>query len=306
MPRTQLTDSELKSALPDVSSTLNHSDLDGGVRVYRDRYGVPHVQASTTHDAFFGQGFATAQDRMWHMECDRRWAYGTWAEIVGESGVEQDRTMRKFLLADSARRDYEAANDETRAMFDAYAQGVNAFISTTESLPIEFTLLDTAPERWRPEDCIAVFKARHVLMGHLEAKLWRARTVAVLGAERAAAILPQFRKGELLIVPPGVDYDGDGYDVLSAYRSGAEHVDWMADGNTGSNNWAVHGTRTVSGKPLLAGDPHRPLDTPGVYYQNHIACPEFDAIGLSFPGCPSFPHFGHNERVAWCDRVRLA
>ena len=74
----------------------------------------------------------------------------------------------------------------------------------------------------------------------------------------------------------------------------------MGMAEAGSNNWAVAGSRTASGKPLLAGDPHRPLDVPNVYYQNHISCPEFDAIGLSFPGAPGFPHFGHNAHVAWC------
>ncbi|HBD85499.1 MAG TPA: penicillin amidase, partial [Dehalococcoidia bacterium] len=70
--------------------------------------------------------------------------------------------------------------------------------------------------------------------------------------------------------------------------------------DSGSNNWALSGSKTASGKPLIAGDPHRGLDTPNVYYQNQIACPDFDVIGLSFPGCPAFPHFGHNADVAWC------
>ena len=290
----------LDAALPNVTTDLSFDALDGSVTVHRDAYGIPHVKATTVHDAFFGQGFATAQDRLFQMDHDRRWAYGRWAELAGESAVEQDALMRKFQLRRSVERDYSAINAETRAMFEAYAEGVNGFIETTESLPVEYAMLGESPEAWTAQDCLAVFKARHVLMGHMEAKLWRAKTVATLGAERAAELMPQYEKGGLLIVPPGAEYLGDNYDVLNEYVSGAEHLDGMADADSGSNNWAVHGSRTASGKPLVAGDPHRPIETPSVYYQNHIACDEFDGMGLSFPGCPGFPHFGHNARVAWC------
>ena len=290
----------LDAALPNVTTDLSFDALDGPVTVFRDTYGIPHVKATTVHDAFFGQGFATAQDRLFQMDHDRRWAYGRWAELAGESPVEQDTLMRKFQLRRSVERDYEAINAETRAMFEAYAEGVNGFIETTEALPVEYAMLGESPEAWTAQDCLAVFKARHVLMGHMEAKLWRAKTVAALGAERAAELMPQYEKGGLLIVPPGAEYLGDNYDALSEYVSGAEHLDGMADADSGSNNWAVHGNRTASGKPLIAGDPHRPIETPSVYYQNHIACDEFDGMGLSFPGCPGFPHFGHNARVAWC------
>ncbi|MDE2717928.1 MAG: penicillin acylase family protein, partial [Chloroflexota bacterium] len=292
--------SALDAALPNVKTDLSFDALDGPVTVFRDTYGIPHVKATTVHDAFFGQGFATAQDRLFQMDHDRRWAYGRWAEVAGESAVEQDVLMRKFQLRRSVERDYEAINSETRAMFEAYAEGVNGFIETTEALPVEYAMLGESPESWTAEDCLAVFKARHVLMGHMEAKLWRAKTVAALGPERAAELMPQYEKGGLLIVQPGAEYLGENYDVLGEYESGAEHLDGMADADSGSNNWAVHGSRTASGKPLVAGDPHRPIETPSVYYQNHIACDEFDGMGLSFPGCPGFPHFGHNARVAWC------
>src|SRR5690606_30137741 len=81
---------------------------------------------------------------------------------------------------------------------------------------------------------------------------------------------------------------------------GAVALAELFDVEGGSNNWAVHGSRTASGSPLMAGDPHRALDVPNVYYQNHVTCPDFDVIGMSFAGVPGFPHFGHNDRVAWC------
>ena len=291
---------DLEAALPDTSKTLRLEGLEALVQVYRDSYGIPHVKALSIHDAFFGQGFVTAQDRLWHMDHDRRLAYGRWAEYAGQAAVDQDLLMRRLQIGPSVEADYRSVNAETRATLDAYAAGVNAFIESAESLPIEYGMVDGQPEPWAPWDCIAVFKARHVLMGVYEAKLWRARLVNDLGPQRAAEVLPGYQQGHLLVVPPGAEYDGAVADVLAQLAKGAEAIGLLGDADAGSNNWAVSGSRTASGKPLLAGDPHRPLDTPNVYYQNHISCPEFDAVGLSFPGCPGFPHFGHNAYVAWC------
>ena len=300
MTSLSLTDKDLKAALPDMTGVLEVEGSDGAIEVYRDPWGIPHVRAETVHDAFFGQGFATAQDRLWHMNHDRRWAYGRWAEYAGEAAVEQDTVMRKFQLRSSVEIDYNAVNSETKAMLDAYAAGVNAFIRNARSLPVEYRLVESAPEPWKPWDCIAVFKARHIMMGVFEGKLWRARLVNELGPERTAELLPGYPKGALLVVPPGAEYDGSGQDVLAQLVAGAGATSWRTDVEAGSNSWALAGDRTASGKPLLAGDPHRGLDTPNVYYQNHISCPDFDAVGLSFPGFPGFPHFGHNAHVAWC------
>ncbi len=298
---------DLRSALPDTSRPLRLKGLEAPVEIYRDRYGIPHVRARTAHDAFFGQGFAAAQDRLWHMDYDRRRAYGRWAEFAGDPGLAQDLMMRRFQIAPTVRADYQAVNAETRAMFDAYAAGVNAFIQSTDRLPIEYSLVEGSPEPWQPWDCMAVFKVRHILMGVFEGKLWRARLLRALGPEKAARLLRGYQPGHLLIVPPGAVYDGPALDGLEELRKGMAaiapwHPDQGAgqDADAGSNSWTLAGSRTASGKPLLAGDPHRALDVPNVYYQDHIACPEFDVIGVSFPGCPGFPHFGHNAHVAWC------
>ncbi len=288
------------SALPDTTSDFAVDGLDGRIDILRDSYGIPHVRAGTTRDAFFGQGFATAQDRLWHMDYDRARAYGRWAEHIGADGVEHDKTMRRFGIGASVEADWLSLSDDARAMFEAYADGVNAFIRSTRSLPVEYALAGSEPEEWRPQDSLAVFKVRHIMMGVFEGKLWRAKLVNTLGARRAASLLKGYQPGHLVIAPPGEEYEGEFLDGFQELERGLASVDWLKNEDGGSNSWAVHGSRTASGKPLVAGDPHRGLDTPNVYYQNHVACPDFDVIGLSFPGCPGFPHFGHNERVAWC------
>ena len=300
MTATGITQNDLKSALPDVSSDLSMKGIDGPIEILRDRLGIPHVRAESAHDAFFGQGYATTQDRLWHMECDRRRATGRWAEYVGPGALEQDRFMRRFRLGASAKADYEVVKPETRAMLQAYADGVNAFIGATANLPVEYGIVEAEPEPWHPWHSLAVFKARHILMGVFEGKIWRAKLVNHLGPGRAAELLSGYEAGHLLTVPPGGLYSGPAPNGLKELLEGAEAVSPFKNTDAGSNNWVLDGRRTASGKPLLAGDPHRGLDTPNVYYQNHVSCPDFDVVGLSFPGVPGFPHFGHNAWVAWC------
>ncbi|OLC17243.1 MAG: hypothetical protein AUH29_02350 [Candidatus Rokubacteria bacterium 13_1_40CM_69_27] len=298
--RKDITRKDLESALPDVRTPVRIPGLRARAEVWRDAQGIPHVRAASLPDAFLAQGFVHAQDRLWQMDYDRRRAYGRWAEYAGPPALAQDLQMRRFCLQQSARADYVALNAETRAMLDAYAAGVNAFIETTRALPIEYRLVGGAPEAWQPWDSAAVFKVRHVLMGVWQTKAWRARLLRHLGAARTAQLCPGTPPNPMLIVPPGVEYRGPAVDGLRELTDAEAALAQVADWEGGSNNWAVAGSRTASGKPLVAGDPHRALDVPNVYYQNHLACPEFDVIGLSFPGVPGFPHFGHNRHVAWC------
>ena len=157
------------------------------------------------------------------------------------------------------------------------------------------------PEPWQPWDCLAVFKVRHIMMGSFEGKLWVARLVRELGAERASRLFPGYRARPTVDSSAGRSLRRPNFRWNRRdfpRRRGGQPAQWsrcrqLIVGRS-------QASRTASGKPLLAGDPHRALDVPNAYYQNHIACPEFDAIGLSFPGCPGFPHFGHNAHVAWC------
>ena len=263
--------------------------LDDTVEVFRDGLGIPHVRARTVHDAFFGQGFVHAQDRLWQMCFDRRRAEGKLAEWLGPQRVRMDVFARRMNLAPSARADYEALDADARAMCDAYAAGVNAFLQTGPPPPREFELLGISAEPWAPWDCGSVFKVRHVLMGSYDRKLWRAQLLAVLGADAVLAVGTADGRDDVLIT--------GGRTAWRLDLPGALAVAGRADG---SNNWAVHGSRTASGSPLIAGDPHRTLEAPNVYYQNHIACEDFDAIGFSMAGVPGIFHFGHNASVAWC------
>ena len=272
---------------------------DGEIVIHRDEWGIPHAWATTARDAFFAQGFVQAEDRLGQLEYDRRRATGRWAEVVGPLAVGFDVFARRAGLTDAARREYDALDAASRAVLDAYAAGVNAARSLDGPPPPDLALAGITPEPWSPWDCCAVFLVRHVGFASWQQKLWRGRLTATIGAAATARVERGPDDAVPLIVPPDTSgppasVDDAGLDdVLAAMAAAAEPAG-------GSNSWALAGARTRSGRPLVAGDPHRLVEVPNVYYQCHLACPEFDAIGLSFVGVPGFPHFGHTARVAWC------
>ncbi len=285
--------------------------LDGPVEITRDSFGVPHCRAVTEHDAFFAQGFAHATDRLWQMDYDRRRGLGRSAEVIGPAAVPGDSLYRRLDLAASARSDVARLSSAARDMLTAYAAGVNAVIGTPASyrrragsasrhahglagglaeggpLSAGFDLAAGPPERWEPWHCLVVYRVRHLAMGSAAAKLWRAVVSDALGPALARKMAAGRSAWQLACVPPG------------ARCQGAAPA-WVGLDDGGSNNWALAGTRTASGLPLIAGDPHRPLEMPNVYVQGHVSGPDWDVLGLAIPGVPGFPHFGHNARVAWC------
>ncbi len=302
---------DMQSALPDVESALQLDGLEKPVVIYRDQWGIPHIRAETVRDMFFAQGFATAQDRLWHMDYDRHRALGRWAEWIGSEGVESDVLLRAAGMGRTAKLDVEASADEARGMIDSYTAGVNAFVETTDSLPIEYAILGTTPERWESWHCLTVYKMRNTLLGTYEGKLYRSRMAASGDAPGFAKIMRGYPRGHLLTVPPGDEFEGrrlDGLDELRRLLDDIEAVNGNANANlwrslygheSGSNAWSISGEFTASGLPLVAGDSHRALDTPSVYYQVHLSCPEFSVMGSSVPGVPGALHFCHNEHVAW-------
>lgn len=266
------------------------------IDILRDVDGIAHVRAGDLHRAFEGQAYAAAEDRLWQMELDRRRATGRLAEVVGPAGVVSDTFHRRCGIAAAARADLQRLTDETRAVLDAYAAGVNRYLSTRPDLPPEFGLLGHHPEPWEPWHSIAVFKVRHLAMGTYETKVWRSGLVRHLGAARAARLWPSIPE---LTVDPSSEVVTVAVDVAGAMAGAATAIGAVGT-DLASNNLVIGGERTATGRPIVAGDPHRAIELPNVYWQNQVTCPELDVIGLSFPGVPGFPHFGHNADVAWC------
>jgi penicillin amidase len=273
--------------------------LAGPVEVLRDRNAVVHIRAASRNDAAFGLGFAHAQDRLWQMEVQRRIAAGRLSELIGSSTLNTDKFLRTLGIRRKAASAFAHLKPDTQATLQAYADGVNAFLaSRTGPLPPEFLIFDVTPEAWTPADSLGWLK----MMAWDLSGNW-GRELATLGLSKRLS-KEQIQE----FFPP---YPGDGpitlADLSDLYRQVAASIDAETlqqilpaerPEGIGSNNWVVHGKRTVTGLPLLANDPHLGLASPSLWYFAHMASPTSNVIGASLPGVPGIV-LGHNGRVAW-------
>lgn len=290
-----------RRAVPDLTGEVALPGLEAEVTVLRDPLGVAHIHAGSMRDAFFAQGFCHAQDRLFQMELNRRRALGRSAEWLGPSAFAADALSRRLGVEGASRRDAAALGDEAKMMIEAYAAGVNAFVASGAPVPIEYTLLGATPEPWEGWQTIAVMRRLGLLMGSVWFKLWRAAALPVAG-EAVTSLRYDDGGRDFLLMPQGAEADrwrASLADLAPAVAALMEAAEPDATGG-GSNNWAVSAGLSATGRPLLAGDPHRVFELPNMYAQGHLACPEFDVIGLTVPGVPGFPHFAHNGKVAYC------
>lgn len=290
-----------RRAVPQLDGELTLPGLAGPVEVRRDALGVAHIRAGSTRDAFFAQGFCHAQDRLFQMELNRRRALGRSAEWLGAAAFGADALVRRLDVGGVSQRDAAALGDEARAMIEAYAAGVNAFIASDAPPALEYTLLGATPEPWEGWHTIAVMRRLGLLMGSVWFKLWRAAALPVAG-EAVTSLRYDDGGADMLLMPHGAEtqrWRASLADLAPAMAALMEDAAPDATGG-GSNNWAVSAALSTTGRPVLAGDPHRVFELPNMYAQGHLACPEFDVVGLTVPGVPGFPHFAHNGKVAWC------
>jgi penicillin amidase len=289
----------LRRPLPKIQGEERLPGLSGEVEVVRDRAGVPHLYATNLEDLYFAQGYVHAQDRLWQMELNRRTAAGRLSEMFGEVALEADRFIRRIGLRRAAEQDAPLLNEETRRLTEAYSRGVNTFVARHKGrLPLEMLLLRITPEPWSVTDSLSWGKMMAwSLAGNWESELLRARIIAKVGAERAARLEPLYVRGLPMIVPPWSDFQGLSTRLLEQYRQVRELAGLLST-TKGSNNWVVDGTRTQSGKPILANDPHLAPQMPSVWYHIHLNAPGLDVTGASLAGLPGVI-IGRNQRIAW-------
>ncbi len=288
----------VQRTLPLTSGSLVVTGLKAPVQVVRDQWGVPHVYATTEHDLFFTQGYVTAQDRLFQMEQNRRVAAGRLSEIFGNGTLETDVFLRTIGIRRAAEAEAVQLDPTTRSVLQAYADGVNAFVDThRDRLPLEFTILGFTPEPWSPADSLAWGKVMAWdLGGNHRRELLRAALLARFGPEATSELLPGYPVEAPLVIPSGVSYDGM-HELLAA-TSRAELAAGLGGPDVGSNNWVVHGSRTTTGMPLLANDPHLGIQMPSVWYEVHLTGAGWNVAGASLPGTPGVV-IGHNDSIAW-------
>src|SRR4051812_28520313 len=288
----------LKRPLPKTSGRLFVSGLESTVDVLRDRYGVPHIRARSEADMIFALGFCHGQDRLWQLEFFRRATAGRLSEFAGPLTLDADRTMRTLGMRRAARDEVAAIPPSLHEMLVAYAAGINAAAESARALPVEFQLLRIGFEPWSVEDLLAAAKLLAFgLSTNWEMELLRAELVRVAGPERTAKLEPQYPHGHPLVTSPGVPYAGEGSDLAAQIALVRESLGLPLPA-TGSNNWVVAGERSVTGRPILACDPHLTLTIPDLWYEADMSCDDFHVRGATLPTNP-FPAYGQTQHCAW-------
>ena len=326
----QTLDALAHRALAAIEGELAVPGLKAPVEVVRDEWGVPHIYAENDDDLFFAQGYVMAQDRLWQMEMWRRWREGRLAEVFGPEALDYDRRTRLMMFRGPFdETEWTSYHPDAHRLFTAHANGVNAFIAQhRDNLPVEFQLTGVEPEPWTAETVVLRWASLGVpsVRGHALHEMQLALNVARYGVEEAnRRFAPD--PWDDLVVPDGLDVSIITEDVLDAMRAGdgdpfvagrlpaLEIVEPWRDlvsprepraarvlpgvvATEGSNNWVMTGSRSPTGVPILANDPHRRIEMPALRYFVHLNAPGWNVIG---GGEPPFAGVdaGSNASMAW-------
>ena len=285
----------IRKSLPQTSGEITLSGLREDVKIIRDTYGVPHLYAENEPDLLFAFGYAMAQDRLWQMDFYRRLGHGRLSEVLGKELVEVDRYFRMISAAGSNKK----IPDDIAFLPQSFADGVNAYLEThLNRLPFEFKVLGYKPEPWTDEDYFAILKAINWGLGNG----WRvdrtaAKMLEKLGTEKWKEAFPVWPEGAPLIIPEGLKAVSELPDPFSNAMVWVERLTGLSIPGA-SNNWVVSGKKSVTGKPILANDPHLGLTIPSIWWEAHMVCPTINVSGFALPGVPGIA-VGHNLHVAW-------
>ncbi len=317
---TLCTQAATSSAVPE-----RHWDVAGlgaPADVVIDHWGIAHIFAANIHDAFFLQGYNAARDRLWQIDLWRKRGLGLLAKSFGPAYVDQDRAARLFLYRGDMQKEWAAYAPDTRQWVTAFVEGVNAYVAQVRSgvrpLPIEFKLTDSQPDAWRPEDVLRI--RSHALVSNVASEVARAHVACAGGLKEDALRREIEPPGHKVTVPAGLNPCDVPEDVLKDYLLGTKQVDFSALGKTaqhaelsaqrqlaaaleaqsmeGSNNWTIAPSRTETGRPILANDPHRALGTPSLRYIVALNAPGLNVIGAGEPALPGIS-LGHNDNIAF-------
>ena len=305
----------MRAALPQLDGHVHLPGLTAPVAVRRDRHGIPHIEAATMEDLLEAQGYVTAQDRLWQMDMARRMAAGEVAELLGSKLVDHDRTQRVLGIRANAERLVTTLSEQERKLSDAYARGVNAFIAEhQDNLSPEFRLLDYKPRPWQPADSMLVVMSMNQLLDEdWDLKVMRERVTARLGATLAEDLYPtgSWRDHPPTQSPPDLTAPQENIPDIPLDETQTSVQDLLhlrevlhgplADCEAcaaGSNEWAISGAHTASGKPLLSNDMHLPHGIPNLWYEADLKSGSFHVAGVTVPGIP-YIVAGHNEHIAW-------
>ena len=280
-------------AMPTTSGAEKLPGLSADVRVWRDHFGVPHIFAASMDDAARALGYVHASERMFQMEILRRVGQGRMAEIRGADLLSVDKFIRTLGFYREAEASFSALSPWAQKRLGAYATGVNAFLDS-HALPPEFLIAGDHPEPWKPADSLVIGKLEaYQLSQSFKLKLLRSRLLQKFGPDETNWLFPTPKSGDPITTLPSL---GDKHAASGSLDD--EIGELTGIGRGASNEWVIAGSRTETGKPILANDPHLDLSAPILWYLARIVTPEGSVKGATIPGAPVFV-LGQNDSIAW-------
>ncbi|MCZ4280154.1 penicillin acylase family protein [Kiloniella laminariae] len=289
----------LRSSLPQMSGEITLQSLQEPAIISRDQDGLTTIRARNEADAFRALGFAHAQDRLWQMDFMRRAGAGRLSEVSGQATLEIDRFMRTLGLYRLAEANYQQLSPATKMIFEAYSEGVNAYIAQHQGiLPPEFLLLEYTPEPWQPIDSLVWGRLMALqLSDNFNRELLRQRLFVKLPSSEIDQLWPQDPADPGIIVPEKFSENQE-MQELNKVAGGEIPLPWPLAPKDASNAWVIAAERSTTGGAILANDPHLALDAPGPWYLARIETPGFTWAGATAPGVPLMV-LGHNGHIAW-------
>lgn len=285
----------LRMSLPKVNGSLTIPGVSESVEITRDQHAIPHIYAKSEADAYFALGFVHAQDRLWQMEFQRRVGAGRLSEVVGEAALETDKFLRTLGVYHYAKAVIPKLDEGTRNILESYVAGINAYLQTrTGPLPPEFLVLRHTPEPWTVADVIVWQKMMAWdLSENWEDEILRARMTKTLSVEQIAELWPPY-PGDAPVILPNFTalYKNLDLDALLTLSPKPEPP------GAGSNNWVLSGSKSDTGQPLLANDPHLGLSAPSLWHFAHLSAPGLEVMGATLPGTPAVL-LGRTDKIAW-------
>lgn len=291
-----------KGALPQYDGELMLTGLTNDVTVYRDERGMPHIYAENEYDLYFATGFVMAQERLWQMDLIRRATTGRLSEIFGDDYIQTDLFLRSLDMMTKSKMELSILEKDLLDHLQAFTDGVNTYIRKAgRKLPPEFRILSYRPDDWMLENivCLVGYMGWDLAAGNLSADIFNHRLVQKLGPEKAGELIPDWLKEATEVFPDFSLKDERLQEALTFIGSLDKLKSLGIHAFSGSNNWAVSGSRSTTGKPLFSNDMHLGLNSPGIWMQMHQVIPGgLNVTGVYLPGSP-MAVAGHNEKVAW-------
>ncbi|RLD32267.1 MAG: penicillin acylase family protein, partial [Bacteroidetes bacterium] len=289
-------------AVPDYNQEVVLNGLVNEVIVYRDSYAIPHVYAKNEDDLYRTVGYIMAQDRLWQMDLLRRVTQGRLSEIFGEDFVKTDLFLRALRMPEKSAMIKAEADPKILQSFVSFAKGVNDYIEENmKKLPPEFAILGYKPEMWKPEHSLNIigYMAWDLAKGTYTSEITIYKLIQKFGIENIGDLIPDIAEQENIVYPDFV-IDSMLLDGQADLVHASEQLDELGlKVFLGSNNWAVSGKKSISGKPLMANDMHLDISAPGIWYQIHeVTESGLNVTGVAVPGQPLIIA-GHNEDIAW-------